>query len=83
MSYPCKKCGKCCRNVGKTLEGVLLAREDGVCRYLDEKNNLCKIYDERPVLCNIDKYYDIHLKGTITREEFYKINQTHCRMLTK
>lgn len=79
MTYLCKQCGQCCRQVGKTIQGLLLANDNGVCRYLDEKSNLCTIYASRPVFCNVDKYYDLYFSAKMSRDEFYQLNMRCCK----
>ena len=50
MSFPCTKCGACCRSV----HGTPLDRGDGACVHLGE-DNACRVYDERPEVCRVDE----------------------------
>lgn len=81
--YPCKKCGNCCRRVGDTEIGFLLANENGICRYFDESSNLCRIYNNRPIYCNIDEYYYKYLSKIMSIEEFYELNNQKCISFAK
>lgn len=81
--FKCKRCGQCCRNVGKTIQGIILAKENGVCRYLDEDNNLCTIYDNRPIFCNVDAYYNEYFKNSMSVDDFYNENYKICKIISK
>ena len=80
MSYPCVKCGLCCRYIFKSELTKHLDRGDGVCKHLCDKNNLCTIYDERPCVCQIDSFYN-YISADITLIEYYKINAKICNDL--
>lgn len=43
MTFPCEKCGRCCRAVK--------------CGLL--KGNLCTIYEHRPDCCNVNKMTEV------------------------
>lgn len=79
--FPCDKCGACCRNLDKSSVYVSLDRGDGICRYL--RGNLCSIYEERPLLCRIDECYEKFFAETMTKEEYYRLNQQVCEKLKK
>lgn len=79
--FICDCCGLCCRNLNKSDLYADLNRGDGVCKFLDEEENLCSIYNERPLKCNIDKLYDMCFKEKMTREEYYKLNYIVCNEL--
>ena len=79
--FPCKRCGGCCRKIGKVFFAKNMVDENGVCKYLDHNTNLCSIYDRRPIFCNVDKYYDSYLCQQMTREEFYKPNLECCKKI--
>lgn len=81
MTFPCEKCGACCRHLDRSPLYKPLDAGDGVCRYL--RGNLCSIYDSRPLLCRVDDCYDAFFSGQMTREEFYALNQKVCRELKK
>lgn len=53
MSFPCARCGACCRLAGRVPELAHLDRGDLVCVNLTEDNE-CSIYDERPAICRVD-----------------------------
>lgn len=76
--FDCKQCGICCRYVGHVFFAKDMALPNGTCKYLDEVTNKCTIYNERPIFCNVDKYYDTHLVGKMTREEWYAQNHKAC-----
>jgi Fe-S-cluster containining protein len=66
IKFNCNKCGACCRAVN--------------CQFLT-KDNLCSIYETRPLICNIEKGYEQLIKGTMTKEEFFKLNEHYCNVL--
>lgn len=51
--------------------------ETGRCENLAE-DNTCKVYDTRPDICSIDKVYENHVKGSMTKNEFYNMNIDLC-----
>lgn len=79
MSFPCNKCGLCCKAVSKIPELAYLADETGACIYL--AGTLCGIYEKRPILCNIDKAYDLYFSKVMTRKEWYAVNELACKTL--
>ena len=81
--FNCERCGACCRNVGKTELGKLLALPNGICKYLNQETNLCTIYKNRPIYCNVDKYYEKYLFDKISKQEFYDMNKKECDKLQK
>lgn len=79
--FQCDKCGACCRNLDKSPLYAGLHDGDGVCRYL--RDNLCSIYEDRPLLCRIDESYERLLKGTISKQDYYRLNYEACSILKK
>lgn len=79
--YECKKCGKCCSNLDKSLLYSDLDRGDGKCKHYDEITHLCTIYEERPLKCNVDRMYEVFFQDKMTREEYYKQNHIACNSL--
>lgn len=79
--YPCKRCGCCCRQIGKTFLGRSLALPNGICRYLDVHTNLCTIYSTRPLFCRVDESYERYFQQWMSRKEFYQENQKACQLL--
>jgi Fe-S-cluster containining protein len=79
MSFPCAKCGLCCRRLGQVAALNDYDRGDGVCRYL--KNNLCEIYEHRPDICNVEKMYDLHFKNKISKGEYINKTMSICKLL--
>lgn len=69
--------------MGRFPLGKRIALPNGICRYLDQTTNLCTIYENRPWFCNIDAYYEQFIKGKMSREDFYTLNQIECRRLQK
>jgi uncharacterized protein len=57
VTFPCTRCGACCRMVG-TVEGLRdLDRGDGACVHLQGEpgeEHGCAIYETRPALCRVD-----------------------------
>lgn len=74
MTFPCVKCGMCCRNVG--IVDRSLDRGDGICMNLSE-DNLCNIYNDRPKICRIDEIRPIGIK----KKQWYEINIEACKKL--
>ena len=52
MSFPCTKCGACCRRAYAVSAGSLPVDERGFCAHLTARNE-CAIYDQRPDICRI------------------------------
>ena len=77
--FPCERCGCCCRRVGEVFFARHIARDDGVCKYLDEAANLCTIYEARPIFCRVDEFYEKNLSEKMSREEFYRRNKEVCK----
>lgn len=76
MSFPCTKCGLCCRNLNDAYSD--LNRGDGICMYLDTENELCSIYNKRPLKCRIDDSYKQVYYNTIDKESYYQLNAKAC-----
>jgi Fe-S-cluster containining protein len=81
ISFPCTRCGLCCRRVGSHDLYKHLDRGDGVCRNLIEASSLCSIYEQRPLSCNIDAMYDAYFSKLMTREDYYATNIRACNIL--
>ena len=79
--FPCKRCAICCKSLKRSSLYRDLDRGDGVCRHLNEATKLCRIYDKRPLKCNIDLAYEKIYRKKFTREQFYLLNMTACRLL--
>ena len=79
--FNCDKCGSCCRNIA----GIKLFSDmddgTGICKFLDQSNNLCKIYNSRPIFCNVDEMYKKYFKNLMSLEEFYNLNYMACEKL--
>lgn len=75
-SFPCTKCGACCRLIGNLPEMKDFNRGDGVCKNLT-KDNLCKIYDSRPDICRMDKMQP----PVMTNQEWHRRNAIACNKL--
>lgn len=79
MSYPCTKCGCCCKMVGKMVQELEIDfpyayDANGKCSQLAD-DNTCMVYEDRPLICNIDKMAEL-LK--VNKAEFYDININAC-----
>lgn len=79
--FPCTACGQCCRRVNQSTQTAFLDRGDGVCRHLDETNNLCLIYAHRPLVCRVEEYYKKYLSSQIDWNKFVEINLEICTEL--
>lgn len=80
MKFECKKCGQCCKNIGKT--GLLkeFENENGECIHLTN-DNLCDIYENRPDVCNVKKMYELFFHNYMTAEEYIRLNENECKIL--
>jgi len=78
-SFPCTKCGACCKSIRASAFTAWLDREDGVCRYL--KKDICTIYENRPDVCNVKTLYKKYYRDSYTWPEFIKENQKICEIL--
>lgn len=76
MMYDCDQCGECCRHLNLSPLYQELDRGDGVCKYL--QGNLCSIYEKRPLLCRVDDSFDLFFQGTMSRDEYYRLNHEAC-----
>jgi hypothetical protein len=68
MSYPCTKCGCCCKQMDKVVEGLITLNAEfgtyfkfpykydtsGRCEKLTADNR-CSVYENRPTVCRIDR----------------------------
>lgn len=77
--FKCDRCGECCRHLNLSNFYSELDRGDGVCKYLC--GNLCSVYGTRPLLCRIDASFDFFFQGTMSREEYYKMNYEACEKM--
>ncbi len=82
-SFPCKRCGACCRNIGRIIGTESMVLPNGICKFLDQTSNLCTQYNTRPIFCNVDEFYDKYLFNSITRKEYYLANLKTCEKLRK
>lgn len=82
-SFPCEKCGACCRHVDRAKETQFLNRGDGICINYDEKTMLCSIYQERPDICRVDKQYLLNYRNKYTWDEFIELNRISCELILK
>lgn len=90
MSFPCTKCGCCCKRVARAVpilraQGITKGHplhfpysweESGTCEKLID--NQCSVYENRPLICNIDKlttYLDL------PPESRYPINARACNQM--
>lgn len=89
MSYPCTKCGCCCKRIDKAVDnsGVIDESsefyfpykwdETGKCEKL-MPDNTCSVYDSRPLICNIDRLINVL---NIPINEFYAMNIVACNQM--
>lgn len=76
MTFPCTRCGACCRNVAAVSTLKHLALKNGACRHLNT-DNLCQIYEKRPKDCRID----LGKPPGIRQEEWHAQNLAACQKL--
>ena len=79
--FHCDKCGECCRHLPALEIYEALHDGDGVCRYLSK--NICTIYENRPLMCRVDEAYEKIFSASMTREEYYRLNENACEALKK
>ncbi|MDW1821580.1 YkgJ family cysteine cluster protein [Vibrio sp. Vb1018] len=80
MSYPCTKCGLCCKNIKSVIALHEYHSGDGVCKFYVESEG-CSIYEQRPIYCRIDEGYKELFSKVITLKEYYKKNAEVCNQL--
>ena len=83
MIFPCSTCGLCCQNISSVKELYHFDLGNGVCQYLNNKDNSCQIYESRPDICRIDKMFEVKYKEYFTQENFYIENAKVCNDLQK
>lgn len=76
MTFPCTKCGACCRRVDAVADLADLDRGDGACVHL-AGDNTCRIYEERPKACRVDDNAPAH----VTPAAWYRVNEEACAVL--
>ncbi len=81
LNFQCTQCGECCRHIGNIPALRKYDSGNGVCKFLDNKNNLCTIYHERPLICNVAAVYDEYFSQVYDEEDFLRINYKVCRLL--
>ena len=79
--FQCAQCGECCKHLKNLPLAASLDRGDGICKHLNEANNLCKIYANRPLYCNVDKAYSILYRDRFSLEEYEQMNYAACKAL--
>jgi len=81
QTFPCNKCGLCCKKVHQAPETRFLDRGDGTCRHYDVEDKVCGIYDQRPDICRVDKQYELIYSERYSWEEFVTANVEVCSLL--
>lgn len=93
MSYPCTKCGACCRKIGVAVKAakelaIKLPNWNIVSEFPYEINqddscsklinNQCSVYEKRPLICRVDEMSEYF---DLPQDEFYKMNIVACHEL--
>ena len=78
MSFPCSKCGACCRRAHMIDDFPEPLKPDGSCVHLKD-NNECAIYKDRPDVCRIGKSRDKF--PYLTDEEYKELNIRACNAM--
>ena len=79
-SFPCTKCGACCRRA-HSIGGFLYADHyRGGCIMLI--NNECNIYNGRPPICSIDEMKEATSPNT-TQKAYYKETAEICNIMIR
>jgi uncharacterized protein len=81
MSFPCDRCGLCCRRLAGHALYQDLDRGDGVCRHFDEELKGCRIYEDRPLHCRIEESYERYFRHALDRETYISVNIEACNAL--
>ena len=82
MIFVCDRCGICCKHIEQISQLKKFDSGNGQCIHLTNKN-LCAIYSKRPDICNVDKMYEIHFKGLMSKEEYISLNIKACNELKR
>jgi Fe-S-cluster containining protein len=83
QTFPCERCGACCRNLRLNTMYKTLDRGDGVCRHFLDTDNSCAIYNDRPQICRVDSFYLDYYKDLMSIEEYYRLNKLSCIKLRR
>ena len=81
--FLCDCCGLCCMNLKQSSLYEDLDRGDGICKFFEVETKLCSIYNNRPMKCNIEKSYELYLKGVMPKDTYYELNYAACRELKR
>ncbi len=80
MSFPCSKCGECCKNI----KGISLLDSyhsgDGICYFFSVQKG-CLIYKERPDVCRIDDGFIKFFSNQLSLDDYYRKNALMCNQL--
>ena len=82
VSFPCTRCGLCCRNIGEISTLKSFHSGDGVCMYYRQEVGRT-IYFSRPLICRIDEAYNQIFKDMYSLVEYYEMNQVCNRKKMK
>jgi Fe-S-cluster containining protein len=78
VTFPCSRCGACCRVAGLVEES--LNRGDGACVHLRGEpggEHSCAVYEDRPDACRVDALKP----DTLTDERWHALNLAQCDKL--
>jgi hypothetical protein len=78
LTFPCTKCGACCKNVSGL--GLPVKAGTAECIALGPDNE-CTVYEQRPILCRVDKIYDRMFSASMTEKDFFKMTADACNRL--
>ncbi len=81
MNFHCTQCGECCRHIGNVPALRDYDSGDGICKFLNQENNLCSIYENRPLICNVAAIYDEIFSAIYDEDEFLALNYHVCSLL--
>ena len=82
MTFPCTKCGLCCKKLDEVSQLDAYHAGDGVCFYYAE-NIGCNIYESRPDVCRVDDGYERFFSAVITKQDYYHKNAQICNKMQK
>lgn len=82
-SFPCTKCGACCRHVNLSKLTENLDRGDGICKNYCTTTCSCLIYELRPKVCRIDTYYYEKYRNIYSWDEYVQLNLIACKSLSE
>lgn len=80
MTFPCTKCGLCCKNIDKIPQLSHYHAGDGICFHYNDDVG-CTIYANRPDVCRVDEGYQKFFSLLIKKQDYYIKNAQICNQI--